>query len=130
MANVIPAVADINIPPHVKVELTANFESLMAEIGRRSMMGYAGEVFFGTAFLQGSRLQFTTAMPMQKMLDVSKTDRSRKKAGIVEVTEHSKSTTGTGARQASPQLPAKHRLHRGQVHPPLVHVQLRRGAGR
>jgi DNA-sulfur modification-associated len=89
MANVIPALADINIPTHVKVETTANFESLMAEIGRRSMMGYAGEVFFGTAFLQGSRLQFTTAMPMQKMLDVSKTDRSKKKAGIVEVTAHS-----------------------------------------
>jgi hypothetical protein len=84
-----PALADINIPPHVKVQMTDSFESLMSEIGRRSMMGYAGEVFFGTAFVQGSRLQFTTAMPMQKMLDVSKTDRSKKKDTLIEVTEHS-----------------------------------------
>lgn len=89
MPNVVPALADINIPPHVRVQTTDSFESLMSEIGRRSMMGYAGEVFFGTAFVQGSRLQFTTAMPMQKMLDVSKTDRSRKKDSILEVTEHS-----------------------------------------
>jgi hypothetical protein len=84
-----PALADINIPPQVKVQTTDSFESLMSEIGRRSMMGYAGEVFFGTAFVQGSRLQFTTAMPIQKMLDVSKTDRSKKKDTVFEVTEHS-----------------------------------------
>lgn len=89
MTNVLPALADINIPPHVKVTTTDSFESLMSEIGRRSMMGYAGEVFFGTAFLQGARLQFTTAMPIQKMLEVSKTDRSRKKDTVLEVTEHS-----------------------------------------
>jgi hypothetical protein len=53
------------------------------------MMGYAGEVFFGTAFVQGSRLQFTAAMPMQKMIDVSKTDQSRKKGSLLEVTEYS-----------------------------------------
>src|ERR1700722_1176865 len=89
MSNVISALADINTPPHVKVQTTDSFESLMSEIGRRSMMGYAGEVFFGTAFVQGSRLQFTTAMPMQKMVEVSKTDRSKKKDSIKGVTEHS-----------------------------------------
>lgn len=89
MATVIPALADINVPPHIKVETTESFESLMSEIGRRSMMGYAGEVFFGTAFVQGSRLQFTTAMPIQKMVEVSKADRSTKKARVTEVTEHS-----------------------------------------
>src|SRR4051794_21767111 len=89
MASVVPALADINLPRFVKVETTDNLESLMAEVGRRSMMGYSGEVFFGTAFVQGSRLQFTTAMPMQKMVDVSKTDRSKKKSGLGEVTEHS-----------------------------------------
>ncbi|WP_461328040.1 DNA sulfur modification protein DndB [Bradyrhizobium huanghuaihaiense] len=52
-------------------------------------MGFAGEVFFGTAFLQGSRLQFTTAMPVAKMIQVSKTDRSKKKDGIVGAMEHS-----------------------------------------
>lgn len=89
MAVVVPALADINIPPHVKVTTTDSFESLMSEIGRRSMMGYAGESFFGTAFVQGSRLQFTTAMPIQKMVEVSKADRSRKKDNVREVTEHS-----------------------------------------
>ena len=89
MSTVIPALADINIPPHVEVQSTAGLELLMSEIGRRSMMGYAGEVFFGTAFVQGSRLQFTTAMPIQKMVEVSKTDRSKKKDTVVEVTEHS-----------------------------------------
>lgn len=89
MSNVVPALADINIPRHVKVQTTDNFESLMSEVGRRSMMGLSGEVFFGTAFVQGSRLQFTTAMPIQKMIEVSKTDRSRKKDNVRVVTEHS-----------------------------------------
>lgn len=89
MAAVVPALADINIPPHIKVQTTDSFESLMSEIGRRSMMGYAGEVFFGTAFVQGSRLQFTTAMPIQKMVEVSKADRSKKKDRAQEVMEHS-----------------------------------------
>jgi DGQHR domain-containing protein len=89
MTNLIPALADINIPPHVKVRPTDSFESLMSEIGRRSIMGYAGDVFFGTAFVQGSRLQFTTAMPIQKMVDVTKTDRSKKKDNVLEVIERS-----------------------------------------
>jgi hypothetical protein len=89
MTSLVPALADINIPHHVKVETAENFESLMSEIGRRSMLGYAGETFFGTAFVQGARLQFTTAMPVQKMVEVSKTDRSKKKAVLGEVTEHS-----------------------------------------
>jgi DGQHR domain-containing protein len=88
MAIVIPALADINIPPHVKVQTADSFESLMSEIGRRSVMGYAGESFFGTAFVQGSRLQFTTAMPIQKMVEVSKIDRSKKKDKVLEVMEH------------------------------------------
>src|SRR5262245_58626457 len=88
MANVLPALADINVPPHVKVTTTDNFESLMTEIGRRSS-GYSGEVFFGTAFVQGARLQFTTAMPVQKKVEVSKTDRSKKKDNLRDVTEHS-----------------------------------------
>jgi DGQHR domain-containing protein len=89
MAIVIPALADINVPPHVKIQTADSFESLMSEIGRRSVMGYAGESFFGTAFVQGSRLQFTTAMPIQKMVEVSKIDRSKKKDRVLEVMEHS-----------------------------------------
>jgi len=89
MPHVIPPLADINIPAQLSVKTMDNFEELMTEIGRRSMMGYAGESFFGTAFVQGSRLQFTTAMPVQKMLDVSKMDRSRKKDNVLDVSEHS-----------------------------------------
>ncbi|CDX60239.1 hypothetical protein MPL1032_30123 [Mesorhizobium plurifarium] len=89
MATVLPSLADVTIPPHINVETAPSMDALMTEIGRRSMMGFAGEVFFGTAFLQGSRLQFTTAMPMAKMIQVSKTDRSRKKDGIIGAMEHS-----------------------------------------
>lgn len=89
MAYVLPALADINIPPHVKIQTKDNLESLMSEIGRRSVMGYVGDAFFGTAFVQGARLQFTTAMPIQKMVEVSHADRSRKKDSVQEVTEHS-----------------------------------------
>ena len=89
MTTVIPALADINYPPHVEIRPTDSFESLMTEIGRRSMMGFAGDAFYGTAFIQGSRLQFTTAVPVQKMVDVTKIDRSKKKDGVRDVTEHS-----------------------------------------
>jgi DGQHR domain-containing protein len=89
MSNLIPALADINIPRHVTIKTAESMESLMSDIGRRSMFGFNGDAFFGAAFVQGSRLQFTTAMPIQKMLEVSKIDRSRKKDNVREVTEHS-----------------------------------------
>jgi hypothetical protein len=89
MTHVIPALADINIPPHARVETAVSMEALMGEIGRRSMMGFAGEVFFGTGFIQGSRLQFSTAMPIQKMVQVSKMDRSKKKDNVIAAMEHS-----------------------------------------
>jgi DGQHR domain-containing protein len=89
MATVLSSLSDVTIPPNVHIEIASSMDALMTEIGRRSMMGFAGEVFFGTAFLQGSRLQFTTAMPMAKMIQVSKTDRSKKKDGIVDAMEHS-----------------------------------------
>jgi len=87
--TIIPALTDINIPPHVQVVNAANIDELFTEAGKRSMMGYAGNVFFGTAFIQGTRLQFTTAMPVAKMIEVSKTDRSKKKASVTEAMEHS-----------------------------------------
>jgi hypothetical protein len=88
MSNLIPALADINIPPQIKVVATDSFDALMTEMGRRSI-GYAGRVFSGTAFIQGSRLQFTTAMPFDTMLEISKIDRSRKRDTVSEVTERS-----------------------------------------
>jgi DGQHR domain-containing protein len=89
MSILIPALADIHLPTHVKIQTTDSLDSLMSNIGRRSLMGYNGESFFGTAFIQGSRLQFTTAMPIQKMIEVSKIDRSSKKDNVRAVTEHS-----------------------------------------
>jgi hypothetical protein len=83
------ALADINVPPHVKVQTTGSFKALMSEVGRRSMMGYAGEVFFGTVFVKGSRLQFTAAMPIRKMVELSKTDRAKKKDTVLELMERS-----------------------------------------
>jgi hypothetical protein len=85
---VIPALVDINLPRNLRIEPVADFESLMKEVGRKSMAGYSGSVFFGTAFIQGGRLQFTTAMPMAKMIEVSLSDRSHKRDTVGEVTMH------------------------------------------
>lgn len=87
--NVIPAIVDINVPSHVKIVATENLADLYTEAGKRSMMGFTGSAFFGTAFIQGSRLQFTTAMPVMKMIEISKTDRSRKKSTVAVAMEHS-----------------------------------------
>jgi DNA-sulfur modification-associated len=87
--NVIPSLLDLNIPPKVKVIPANTLEDLFTEAGRRSMMGYTGNVFFGTAFVQGTRLQFTTAMPIVKMVEVSKTDRLHKRDDVAAAMEHS-----------------------------------------
>jgi hypothetical protein len=87
--NVIPSLLDLNIPSKVKVVPANTLEDLFTEAGRRSMMGYTGNVFFGTAFVQGSRLQFTTAMPVVKMVEVSKADRLNKKDNVASAMEHS-----------------------------------------
>jgi hypothetical protein len=88
MSNLPAALVDINVPAQVKVVPTDSFDALMTEMGRRSI-GSSGRVFFGTAFIQGARLQFTTAMPFGTLLDISKIDRSRKSDTVFEVTEHS-----------------------------------------
>jgi hypothetical protein len=87
--TVIPALVDINVPAHVLVVVTDNMEDLYKEATKRSMLGFTGSTFYGTAFVQGSRLQFTTAMPVEKMLEVSRSDRSHKKADVAEAMEHS-----------------------------------------
>lgn len=88
MLNLLPALAGIDTK-HVRIERVQDLASLLVEVGRRSMMGYAGDVFFGTAFVQGNRLQFTTAMTIPKMIDISKIDRANKKDTFKLVTEHS-----------------------------------------
>ena len=124
--TILPALTDINVPQHIEIVNAANIDELYAEAGKRSMMGYAGNVFFGTAFVQGSRLQFTTAMPVVKMVEVSKIDRSIEEEGL--------STRGHGTREpaagglprkGSPGLFVEHGVHRRQVHLACVHIQLR-----
>jgi DNA-sulfur modification-associated len=88
MPSLVPALADINIPPQVNIVPTSSFDALMTEMGRRSI-GYSGRVFFGTAFIQGTRLQFTTAMPFETLLDISKIDQSSRRDTVSEVIEHS-----------------------------------------
>ena len=65
MSNLLSAFPNINLPRHVKIVPTESIDALFAEIGRRSV-GQSGPVFFGTAFVQGERLQFTTAMPVRQ----------------------------------------------------------------
>lgn len=88
-SNVLPALADINIPPHVKIHPTDNMESLMSSLGRRALMGRNGEIFFGTAFVQGERLQFSTAMPISRMLECTHADRSRRADNLKDTRAHS-----------------------------------------
>jgi hypothetical protein len=52
------------------------------------MAGFNGQSFYGTAFVQGERLQFTTAMPLMRMLESTKIDRSQKRANVEEVMAH------------------------------------------
>ena len=85
----LPALADISLPTHLKIKITPTLENLMSEVGRLSMAGYAGQPFFGTAFVKGNRLQFTCAMPVDLMLKYTKIDRSSKQANIREVTGRS-----------------------------------------
>lgn len=88
MPNIIAALTDINIPPHVKVIPAQSLDDFIHEDSRRSFLSNANR-FFGTAFIQGERLQFTTAMPVRTMLACSSVDRSEKRASIDEALEHS-----------------------------------------
>jgi DNA-sulfur modification-associated len=70
----------VTIPGHLSVKPTK--ENLLTAFHQ---FGYDGEQFFGTAFIQGKRLQFTTAMPISTMLTVSKIDRAKAGSGVTEV---------------------------------------------
>jgi hypothetical protein len=67
----------VNTPAHLAVRATK--ANLLTDFHQ---FGYAGEQFFGTAFIQGNRLQFTTAMPFSTMLKVSKIDRAPSGSGV------------------------------------------------
>lgn len=73
---------NVTLPDHLIVGTTKG--NLLADF---HAFGYDGQQFFGTAFIQGNRLQFSTAMPMATMLKVSKIDRAKKGSGVHEVQE-------------------------------------------
>jgi hypothetical protein len=77
--------AEVDLPPNLQIVVVDRFDAFITELMERTMMGNAGETFFGSAFLQGNRLCFNTSMPMRKMLDVSATDRSDRYDTIAEV---------------------------------------------
>jgi hypothetical protein len=87
-SNTIPALLDIQLPPHVNVETTSSLDGLMSEIVRRQVSGFSGHSFFGTCFVQGNRLQFLGAAPIHKLAEISKIDQSSPKVGVAEVMAH------------------------------------------
>lgn len=74
---------NVGKPAHLSVKLTK--ENLLTGF---NTYGYDGHQWFGCAFIQGKRLQFTTAMPLTTMLDVSDIDRSDAGSKVSEVMEH------------------------------------------
>lgn len=68
-------------PSNVIVRQVASLELLQHEVGQRSLMGFSGLVLFGVAFIQGGRLQFTSAVPIGKFMDLAITDRALKPSG-------------------------------------------------
>jgi DGQHR domain-containing protein len=84
----IEALTNIPVPSHLRLDVKPDYDALMKEIGRRSV-GFNGVPLFGCAFVQGGRLQFTTAMPVKTMLEVSDMHRAKKGSNVKEVLEHS-----------------------------------------
>jgi hypothetical protein len=87
-SNTLPALLDIQLPPHVNVETTSTLDGLMSEIVRRQVGGFSGHSFFGTCFVQGNRLHFLGGAPIHKLAEISKIDQSSAKAGVAEVMAH------------------------------------------
>ena len=71
---------NVTLPDHLIVRTTKG--NIIAD---DRPYGYDGHIFFGTAFIQGNRLQFTTAMPMQTMIRISKIDQAKAGSGVSEV---------------------------------------------
>ena len=84
----IAALDGIETPDHLIIDVASDYNGMLREIGKRSV-GFSGVTLFGCAFIQGNRLQFTTAMPITKMLEISNQDRARKGANVAEVLDHS-----------------------------------------
>lgn len=75
----------VAVPKHLLIRVVKPSVNLLTEM---STFGYDGEQFFGIAFIQGKRLQFTTAMPVSTMLRVARGDQADKGSGVVELSTH------------------------------------------
>ena len=73
---------NVTLPAHLEVRTT--HANLLTEF---STFGYDGRQFPGTAFIQGKRLQFSTAMPLSTMLEISRIDQAKAGSGVSEVME-------------------------------------------
>ena len=80
----IAALTNIATPEHLILDVRSDYDALMHDVGRRSV-GFDGVTLFGCAFIQGGRLQFTTAMPVKMMLEISEQHRASKGANAREV---------------------------------------------
>lgn len=84
-----PSLTDIDIPVNLRIRCNEfDLEPVFARLGRREFLGKNNLSLFGTAFVQGSRLQFSSAMPLQKMLESSHIDQAKKEATVQEAQEH------------------------------------------
>lgn len=84
--TVIPELLNI-LPEGVSIETTDSLDSLNARLGQEAINGNI-RAFFGTAMIQGNRLQFVGATSMKTLTDMALIDRSTKRATAEEVAEH------------------------------------------
>jgi len=76
------------VPSNLIIKTTDSIDGMFNAMGREAMNGVA-HTFFGTAMIQGNRVQFVTAMPLPTMLGLARVDRSHKKDTVDVVTGHS-----------------------------------------
>src|SRR4051812_21348275 len=89
MSNNLPRVlTSIKIPEAVRVIPLPNEDELYQRLAKHRT-SFDGTTYWGTAYLQGGRLQFITAMPTERLLQVTRVDRAKKADTILAVMERS-----------------------------------------
>ena len=112
---------NVTLPDHLDIKVTkANI------IDDARPYGYDGEIFFGTAFIQGGRIMFSTAMPISTMLKVSKVDRAKAGSTVSEVMEKANRPKISGSCAGAAQVPDDDGLRRRKIRSAEFYFQLRR----
>jgi DNA-sulfur modification-associated len=88
MSTLPEAIRGIQAPSIVTIKSVSAMDDLIRTMGNLSIIGQSSNIFLGTAFIQGGRLQFSTAMPVATMLHVSTEDRSDKRSTVDDVQQH------------------------------------------